>query len=99
MLTFSKTGIIVGMLYDSNTPYVWTQEMRTNFKYTSLLTSQSIFHGLAVNDPECQRHVQAYLRDGYVSFSDGQVCGGDAADLDSFGSLFGLDSLAEEYGV
>ena len=29
-------GIIVGLLYDSNTPYVWAQEMKAAFPSTSM---------------------------------------------------------------
>lgn len=85
-------GIIVGTLYDSNTPYSFTQEMRTNCKFRNLLTS----HGIG-SDPLCQRHVIDYLENGYVGFTDGQFCGAGPADLDAFGKVFGIDGLDSLY--
>ncbi|CAB9527105.1 Secreted [Seminavis robusta] len=81
------SGIILGILYDPNTPYVWTQDMRLGFKFTSLLTSQSIFHGI-YNDPTCLRHLVNYFEDGFVNFVDGQVCGADFASEDDFLDAF-----------
>jgi pectin methylesterase-like acyl-CoA thioesterase len=82
--------MIIGILYDSNTPYVWTQEMRNGFKNTNLLTNQGTFHGIGGNDPSCQRHVRDYLTNGYVSYNDGHVCGADFASFDNFLSVFGF---------
>ena len=46
----------------------------------SLLTSQSVNHGLSAslgnnNEPGCQKHIQDYFQNGYVMFVDGTVCG------------------------
>lgn len=59
------TGIIAGTLYDSSTPYTWTQEMKPSFQNMHLLTSQSITHGLHnADDPSCQRHIIDYFVTG-----------------------------------
>jgi hypothetical protein len=75
-----KTGIIAGQIYDPATPYIWTQEMRNNFKSASLLTSRSMNHGMAtareraVQDPACQSHIIKYFQTGIIDFVDGFVC-------------------------
>ena len=73
-------GIVAGVLYDSNTPYAWTSEMRGNFPSTTLLTSQSIYHGISTgaNDPAygpCQKYITKYLETGVIDLIDGTVCG------------------------
>jgi hypothetical protein len=71
-------GIIAGQLYDKATPYTWTSEMREHFPTTSLLTSQSIFHGLnTVGNPygPCQKYITNYLETGVIDWTDGTVCG------------------------
>jgi hypothetical protein len=80
-------GIVTGQLYDPATPYIWTSQMREHFPYTSLLTSQSIFHGietsskLGFTDVEttaegpCQKYVVKYLENGVIDWTDGTVCG------------------------
>ena len=62
--------------------------MRANFPNTNLLTSQSIFHGIGGNDPECQLHVTKYFEDGFVSFVDGSVCGSDFASTEDLLAAF-----------
>lgn len=84
------TGIIAGQLYDPNTPYVWTQNMRNSFKSTSLLTSQATEHGLIAIDDGCLRHIQDYFRNGYVDIVDGTVCGSDFASSSIIFEAFGL---------
>jgi TAP-like protein len=63
-------GIVAGSLFDSNTPYRWTQQMRAAFPNADLLTSQSITHAIpAISDVEekgrydCQQHIRDYLGD------------------------------------
>lgn len=75
----SIRGIIAGQLYDAMTPYIWASEMRNGFKFTSMLTSQSLGHGLfmAQDGGECQKIVQNYFEVGVVEFVDGTVCGAD----------------------
>ncbi|MGK3747097.1 MAG: hypothetical protein ACI90V_013960 [Bacillariaceae sp.] len=80
-------GIIAGQLYDSATPYIWTSQMQEHFPSTSLLTSQSIFHGLHrstlngftnVDTPAediCQKYLVKYLETGLIDWTDGTVCG------------------------
>jgi hypothetical protein len=69
-------GIVSGQQYDSATPYAWTSSMRENFPYTSLLTSQSISHGLGGGyEGPCQQYIARYFEEGYVGFNDGLVCG------------------------
>jgi TAP-like protein len=68
-------GIVSGQLYDSATPYEWTQEMRAAFKSTKLLTSQYYRHGLGSGDLDCQSHIQRYFETGEVGIVDGTVCG------------------------
>ncbi|CAB9527917.1 Secreted [Seminavis robusta] len=87
------TGILVGQLYDSATPYTWTQEMKMAFPNTHLLTSQSLFHGLGDADPDCQRHVKEYFRVGYPVFTDGEVCGADFANQDALANVFRTPEL------
>lgn len=78
----SLTGVIAGQMYDPWTPYIWTQKMRNQFKYASLLTSQSVNHGLGsaletaniFSDPECILNYQKYFQTGIVDFVDGTVC-------------------------
>ncbi|CAB9525991.1 Secreted [Seminavis robusta] len=82
------TGILVGQLFDSATPYTWTQEMKMAFPNTHLLTSQSLFHGLGVADPDCQRHVKEYFKLGSPQFTDGEVCGADFANQDALINVF-----------
>jgi len=82
-------GIIAGSLYDTNTPFIWTSQMRANFPLASALTSQSIFHGLTkgvqkgvdplnvtaqYKDP-CQQYVVKYLETGIIDWTTGTVCG------------------------
>ena len=74
-------GIIVGLMYDSHTPYIWAQEMRRAFPSTNLLTSKATNHGLGGDDYECQQSVAEHLESGDVAFVDGAVCGDDS---DSF---------------
>lgn len=81
-------GIIIGLMYDFATPYVWSQEMRAAFPYTHLLTSQASNHGLGADDAECQNHVIEYLESGDVDFVDGQVCGAEFASLNDLSSVF-----------
>lgn len=61
--------------------------MRVAFKNTHLITNQGVFHGVANQDPSCQRHVVNYLETGEIAFVDGQVCGSDFASSDA---LFGV---------
>jgi hypothetical protein len=75
-------GIVAGVLYDSNTPYAWSSEMRGNFPSTTLLTSQSIYHGISNDkgnnlDPygPCQKYISEYFETGVIDFIDGTVCG------------------------
>lgn len=82
-------GIIAGTLYDTNTPFIWTSQMRANFPLASALTSQSIFHGLTTGvqwgvDPlnvtaqykdPCQQYVVQYLETGIIDWTTGTVCG------------------------
>jgi hypothetical protein len=73
-------GIVAGVLYDNATPYAWSSEMRGNFPSTTLLTSQSIYHGISTgaNDPAygpCQKYITKYLETGVIDLIDGTVCG------------------------
>jgi len=69
-------GIISGQLFDSMTEYPWTQQYRGNFPYTSLLTSQSIEHGLsALPQGNCQEYITKYFQTGVIDWVDGTVCG------------------------
>jgi hypothetical protein len=80
-------GIVTGQLYDPATPYIWTSQMREHFPYTSLLTSQSIFHGIETSskigftdvettaEGPCQKYVVQYLETGVIDWTDGTVCG------------------------
>jgi hypothetical protein len=80
-------GIVSGQLYDSATPYIMTSEMREHFPFTSLLTFQSIFHGIQTastmgfTDAEtpaegpCQKYIVKYLETGVIDWTDGTVCG------------------------
>jgi pimeloyl-ACP methyl ester carboxylesterase len=86
-------GIVAGSLYDSNTPYRWTQQMRAAFPNADLLTSQSITHAIpAISNVEemgrydCQQHILDYLTNGYVAFQDGSIC---EAEFASKEALFG----------
>jgi hypothetical protein len=85
-----QEGIVSGMLYDSATPYVWTQQIRAAFKSTKLLTSQSFKHGLADDsvNPECQRHIIRYFETGEVGIVDGTVCGEPFAPITDLGKVF-----------
>ena len=77
-------GIVSGQLYDSSTPYSWTQEIKQAFPSMTLLTSQWIEHGLNQHDsstPEinpnnnsCLNHIENYLLTGEIDISDGTVC-------------------------
>ena len=80
------TGIVAGQLFDPNTPYKMTEEMRASFQSTHLLSSQSIYHGLPTDaslrpddNTPCQQHIIDYLHTGYVGFVDGTVCGAPLA--------------------
>jgi hypothetical protein len=80
-------GIVAGQLYDSLTPYNMTSEMRAHFPFTSLLTSQSIFHGIETSSKHgftsvdtsaegpCQKYITKYLETGVIDWTDGTVCG------------------------
>ena len=77
------TGIISGSLYDSTTPYRWTQTMRSQFPSTHLLTSQTINHGLLFlegGDTSCNDHIIKYLELGYPNFVDGTICGSEGGN-------------------
>jgi len=87
-----SVGIIVGVLFDPATPYVWAQAMRNGFKSSSLLTNQATFHGVATQDPDCQRHMIDYFEDGFVNFVDGQICGASFASVDDLADVFGIRS-------
>lgn len=68
-------GLIVGQLYDSLTPYTWTQQTRDSFKSATLVTSQGNFHGVfrARDEGKCQDHIRRYLQTGVLPL-DGTVC-------------------------
>ena len=68
------SGIVSGQLYDSQTPYEWTQKMNANFPLTTLLTSQSNAHGLKAGGP-CMAHIVDYFETGVPGIVDGTVCG------------------------
>ena len=77
-------GIISGQLYDQATPYLMTNEMKKGFKSASLPMHRGWLHGMnsAFPDPYlsqggtwCLAHIQDYFDLGYVSFSDGAMCG------------------------
>jgi pimeloyl-ACP methyl ester carboxylesterase len=83
-------GIVAGSLYDRNTPYRWTQQMRAAFPNADLLTSQSITHAIpAISDVEekgrydCQQHILDYLSNGYVGFQDGSICEAEFASKEA----------------
>ena len=68
--------MISGQLYDPNTPYIQTSQMREHFPSTSALTSQNIRHGLVGGaDGPCQRYIVNYLATGIIDWTDGTVCG------------------------
>ena len=62
--------------------------MREHFPYTSLLTSQSIFHGIEASsnfgfttientaEGPSQKCIVKYLEIGVIDWTDGTVCGG-----------------------
>ena len=80
------TGIIAGQLYDPQTAYIWSQNMRENFPSTHLLTSRSVNHGMVtakettLQNSDCQRHVSAYFTTGVINFVDGTVCESDPVE-------------------
>jgi len=91
-------GIVSGQLFDSVTPYVWTQQMKQAFPSTNLLTSQSYEHGMGHSvsfrtDPSCQTFIQEYFQTGVVPFEDGMVCGAPFADRCEVVSIFGVNCL------
>ena len=90
------TGIISGSLYDSITPYKWTQNMRSQFKLTHLLTSQTINHGLLFldgGDVPCNEHIIRYFELGYPAFVDGTICGsGEFATNQDFLDAFEVEA-------
>jgi pimeloyl-ACP methyl ester carboxylesterase len=47
---YVQKGIVSGQMYDPNTPYTWTQEMKSSFPGMTLLTSQWMEHGLSQHD-------------------------------------------------
>ena len=70
------SGMISGQLYDPNTPYIQTSQMREHFPSTSALTSQAISHGLDGGpDGPCQRYIVNYLASGVIDWTDSTVCG------------------------
>jgi len=72
------SGMISGQLYDPNTPYIQTSQMREHFPSTSALTSQAISHGLDGGpDGPCQRYIVNYLASGVIDWTDSTVCGDD----------------------
>lgn len=63
-------GIVSGQLFDAETPYVWTQEMRASFPSMSLVTVQSINHGLNSlynlgKTPAGEIYLKTYVDAGY----------------------------------
>ena len=80
------TGIVAGQLYDPQTAYIWTQNMRENFPSTHLLTSRSVNHGMlmaketTLQNSDCQRHVKTYFTTGVINFVDGTVCESDPVE-------------------
>jgi len=69
-------GIVIGYLYDPNTPYEWAQQARQAFPSTSLITSQASKHGMhpdAVADKDCWPLVRRYLQEDILPFN-GQLC-------------------------
>ena len=66
--------MVVAQLYDPNTAYTSTSQMRAHFPTMSLLTSQSIRHGVDANDGPCLEYIVRYFEIGYVDFVDGTVC-------------------------
>ena len=72
------SGIVSGQLYDSDTPYEWTQKMHAHFPMTTLLTSQSNGHGLFLEPGgpgPCMAHIVDYFETGVPGIVDGTVCG------------------------
>lgn len=69
-------GIVIGYLYDPNTPYEWAQQARQAFPSTHLITSQASKHGmhpLDEKDTDCWPLVRQYLHDGTLPVN-GQLC-------------------------
>merc|ERR1719502_674096 len=78
----TTSGILVGFLYDPNTPYRWAQQVKANFPQMSMVTSQAQQHCLAPARPknpkqaslsQCWNHVETYLKTGVLPM-DGVTC-------------------------
>lgn len=77
-------GLILGQVFDPNTPYKWTVEMKQAFPMTGLITSNDIRHGAGqfnkniVGGEEvegaCNAHITDYLLTG-AQVTDGTTCG------------------------
>lgn len=68
-------GMIIGYVFDPNTPYAWAQQAHEAFPMTSLVTSQASKHGMngEAVDKECVPILQAYLQEDKQPV-DGDLC-------------------------
>jgi pimeloyl-ACP methyl ester carboxylesterase len=82
MASSKVKGLIVGFLYDPNTPYIWAQEQHENHPNMHLVTSQVSQHCIqndGVIDPRsfsnsvCYGFVEDYVKTGKLPV-DGTVC-------------------------
>lgn len=90
------TGIISGQAFDYATPYKWTLDMRSQFKFATLLTSRSVNHGLGSaetldRDADCQRYITNYFTTGFVDIVDGTTCGAPFASEAELLGAFGAN--------
>lgn len=77
-----QRGIVAGVMFDPNTPYLWTQKQKQVFPMCTLITSQHIGHGLHTATSKgsfkgavpCLRVVDNYLSKGSVEITDGFTC-------------------------
>jgi hypothetical protein len=82
-----QRGIVAGVIYDPNTPYAWTQEMKAQFPMATLISSQGEGHGLEATSKQgsdaypCTHLTERYFTTGEVGAVDGTTC---RAPLPSF---------------
>jgi hypothetical protein len=81
--TTQARALILGNLYDTSTPFGWTEQMRKVFPNSALLVSQGVGHITDgrkswIDYKECGRAVGRYWATGELPF-DGTVCREEAA--------------------
>jgi pimeloyl-ACP methyl ester carboxylesterase len=80
-----QKGIIVGFVFDPNTPYKWAQQMRAAMPSMALVTSQDQRHGIdptnvyqesstTIKTGVCYDHIRSYFLTGQLP-ENGVTCG------------------------